>query len=148
MGHFICCFACIEHLKKHHGINADHSIICSDDFLTRNIKHLLHHIHFLANTVDERDNQVQSRLGSDGKPAKPFDRIDITLFNNAHCHEQEDNKQEQQRDQHKFHGSNSAKTRDGNVTAKQPDANQKRKPVTNVEMDKGSSARQSGDKCR
>lgn len=51
---FIGGFWCIDHLNEADGVNSDVGVIARDDFLRRDIQHLLHHVHFAADAVHKR----------------------------------------------------------------------------------------------
>jgi hypothetical protein len=61
--HLVGGLAGIEHLEEHHRVDADHGVVLGDDFLARNVEHLLHHVDLVADPVDERDDDMQARLG-------------------------------------------------------------------------------------
>jgi hypothetical protein len=71
------------------GVDADHGVVLGDDLLPRNVEHLLHHVDLVAHPVDERDDEVQARLGGQRVLAQPFDGVDIALPHDAHAHQQE-----------------------------------------------------------
>ncbi len=43
----------IEHLKEDHAIDRHHGIVLGDNFLARDIEHLLHHVDLAANAIDK-----------------------------------------------------------------------------------------------
>ncbi len=103
VGDFIGRLARIEHLKEHDRIHPDHRIVAGDDFLPRNIEHLLHHIDLVAHPIDERDDQMQSGLRGECELTQPLDRIDIALPHDAHAHQQEQEHCNNQRNQETTH---------------------------------------------
>ena len=58
VAHLIGRFRRINHLNKAHRIDGDVGVILRDDFLGRNIQHLLHHVDFTPNSVHEGDDQA------------------------------------------------------------------------------------------
>ena len=87
----------VEHLEEHHRVHADHGVVLGDDFLPRNIEHLLHHVDLVTDAIDEGVDDVQAGIGGEVIFPEPFDGIDEALFHDAHAHHQEhDNDQDQQ----------------------------------------------------
>ena len=58
VAHLIGRFWRINHLNKAHRIDGDVGVILGDDFLRRDIQHLLHHVDLAPNSVHERDDQA------------------------------------------------------------------------------------------
>ena len=99
VGNLIGRLAGIENLEKHHRVDADHGVVLGDDFLSRNIEHLLHHVDLVADAIDKRDNDMQARRCRQRELAQAFDGVDKTLPHDAHTHEQKDENHHEQREQ-------------------------------------------------
>ena len=75
-------------MEKHNPVNRDHRVILGDDFLPRNIKHLLHHVDLAAHPVNERHDEVKARQSGVGVTPKTLNRVDKALPNDGDPHEQ------------------------------------------------------------
>ena len=51
----------VQDLEKGYAVDADHRIIAGDDILTRDIHHLLFHVHFVDNALENWDQNVHAR---------------------------------------------------------------------------------------
>ena len=100
---FVGRLRCVQHLKEHNCIHADHRVIGGDYFLTRNIQHLLHHVDLVPHAVDEGYDQVQTGIGGEGEFAQPFDRINKALTHHAHAQQDEDDQDKDDQSEQNFH---------------------------------------------
>jgi hypothetical protein len=78
----------VDHLDKDDGIAGHHGIVLCDDFLLRNIKDRLHHVHFPPHPVDEGRDDRQAGRQRLCVTAKPFNREIVALRHKFECRNQ------------------------------------------------------------
>ena len=47
-------------LIEHHRVHGDARVVLGDDFLTRDVQHLLHHVYAPSDALDERLDEVKT----------------------------------------------------------------------------------------
>src|SRR5678816_3897843 len=83
----------IERLIEDHGVDSDARIIFGDDFLPRNIEHLLHHVHAPANAFDEGRDEMKSGGKRALEAAKALQGVDVTLWHGeARLYQEDDDR--------------------------------------------------------
>ena len=90
MPHLIRGLHRIQDLKEQHTIDPDHGIVLGDNFLRRDIKNLLHHIHSSADFINNGNNDVQARAQGAGVPAEPLDGKFVALGHRLHRQNDDD----------------------------------------------------------
>ncbi|MDT4871303.1 hypothetical protein FQZ97_1064250 [compost metagenome] len=79
VGNLIGGLSRVQHLIKGDTVNTDDGVVAGDNFLCRNVKHLLHHIKPCADPVEEWNDQIEARHKSAGVTAKALHGVVITL---------------------------------------------------------------------
>src|SRR5712671_1817624 len=96
--HLVARLGGIEHLIESNAVDRHARIVLGDDLLLRNIHHLLHHVHLLADPIEERNDQIEAGLKRAGVTAKTLDSPIETLRNGLYASEQSENNKDQEND--------------------------------------------------
>ncbi|PAV66231.1 hypothetical protein WR25_24882 [Diploscapter pachys] len=78
----------VEHLEEDDAVGRDDRIVLGDDLLTRNVDHLLHHVHLAPHAIKEGGVEVEARARRGRVSAEMFDRILIALANDLDARHQ------------------------------------------------------------
>jgi len=105
IAYFIGRLGSVEHLKEHYGVNTNHRVVASDDFLARNVEHLFHHVDLAPNPFKHRHNDGQTGLRSLGVAAKAFDGVVEPLSHHLHAGKDEDDRKENEKQSNIAHDS-------------------------------------------
>jgi hypothetical protein len=87
----------VEHLIERDAVDRDRGVVPGDDFLTRHVDHLLHHIELVADRVDIGKDQSEARRQSLVVLAETLDGVIEALRHLPHAHEGGD---DDERDDH------------------------------------------------
>jgi len=88
----------VEHLIEDDAVHRHHGIVPRDDLLARHIEHLLHHVHFGADPIDEGRDETEARRQAVRIAAETLDGIDIALRHDLDRLRYEDDRQKQNDD--------------------------------------------------
>jgi hypothetical protein len=88
----------VDNLEEHHAVDLHQRVVLGDDLLGGDVQHRLHHVHFGADLVDHRDDQLQARREGAGIAAPTLHRVLHALGDGLDSHETDDDREQDHRD--------------------------------------------------
>ncbi len=82
---------------EHDPIHLDHGVVLGDDLLRGDIQHRFHHVNFMTDAVDDRDDEIQTGPHGFGIAAEAFDRVFHALRHRLDTQNDQDDRQHRQR---------------------------------------------------
>jgi hypothetical protein len=76
----------VEHLEERHRVDGDARIVAGEGLLARNVEHLLHDVHLLADLLHVGKDQAEAGPEGPGIAPEPLDRIGVALRHRSHPH--------------------------------------------------------------